>query len=304
MKSTLRIRGVVCPIVTPFDEKNRIDFESARCVVDFLLAKGIAALMVGGTTGEGMLLSLAERKALCEVVVEQVAARAAVIAHAGCIGTAETVELTRHAESVGATAASIIVPYFFGFDDDSLFDHFVSVANAAPDFPILLYAFPGNAKNDISPSLLERLLGAAPNIVGIKVSNTNLLRLQEYMEVGGEGFLTFCGVDGLMLPALALGAQGQVSGNSNAFPEVFCQLYDAFMAGDLEQVHRYQRMINRIRLVLRDGLHPAYYKAALKLRGVPAGLVRPPMRELTPEELEELEREMHSLLASIRPVKP
>jgi dihydrodipicolinate synthase/N-acetylneuraminate lyase len=176
-----------------------------------------------------------------------------------------------------------------------LFGHFVSIAKAVPDFPILLYTFPGNAKNDISPGLLERLLGAAPNIVGIKVSNTNLLRLQEYLAVGGEGFLTFCGADGLMLPALALGVQGQVPGNANAFPKVFCGLYDAFMAGEIEQARSYQRMVNHIRLLLRDGLHPAYYKAALKLRGVPAGLVRPPMRELTSAELEELERRIHGL---------
>ena len=295
MKKALSIKGVVCPMVTPFDDENCIDFESARCVVDFLLSKGIPALMVGGTTGEGMLLSLAERKALSEAVVKQVAGRAAVIVHAGCISTADTIELTHHAESIGATAASVIVPYFFTFEDDSLFNHFVSVADAVPGFPILLYTFPGNAKNDISPELLERLLGEAPNIVGIKVTNTNLLRFQEYLEIGREGFLTFCGVDGLMLPALALGAQGQVSGNANAFPEVFCGLYDAFMEGDIEQARRHQQMINHIRLLLRDGLHPAYYKAALTLRGVPAGLVRPPMRELTSAELEELEREMNRL---------
>lgn len=295
MNKALSIKGVVCPMVTPFDEANCVDFESARSVVEFLLARGIPTLMISGTTGEGMLLSVVERKALCEVVVEQVAGRAAVVAHAGCISTADTVELTRHAESVGATAASIIVPYFFTYEDDSLFNHFVSVANAVPDFPILLYTFPGNAKNDISPLLLERLLRAVPNIVGIKVSNTNLLRLQEYLKVGKDRLLTFCGVDGLMLPALALGAQGQVSGNANAFPQVFCRLYDAFMAGDIEQARRHQRTINRIRLLLRDGLHPAYYKAALKLRGVPAGFVRPPMRELVPEELEELGREIRKL---------
>ncbi len=239
-----------------------------------------------------MLLNIAERKSLCEAVVEHVAGRAPVIVHTGCMGTAETIALTRHARSAGATVASIIVPYFFTLEDDSLFKHFVSVANAVPDWPILLYAFPGNAKNDISAQLLERLLAAAPNIVGIKSSNTDLLRLQAYLAVGGPEFLTVCGVDGLMLPALALGAQAQISGNSNAFPEIFCALYDAFAAGDMARARMQQQRINRVRQILKDGLHPAYFKAALNLRGVAAGWVRPPMRELTDHELRALEREI------------
>ncbi len=295
MKARVDIRGVVCPMVTPFDEGNRIDLASTRQVVDFLISKGMDGLMVGGTTGEGMQLSLAERRMLCETVVEHVADQVPVIMHTGCISTAETIELTRHAQSVGATAASIITPYFFTFDDASLFDHFASVASAIPDFPVFLYAFPGNTKNDISPALLRRLVDAAPNIVGIKSSNVDLIRLQGYIEAGGEGFLVFCGVDGLMLPALTVGAKAQVSGNSNVFPETFRALYEAFVAGDLERARSWQQMINRIRAVFRDGITPAYFKTGLRLRGIPAGYVRPPMRELTPEESEEVERQFGAL---------
>jgi 4-hydroxy-tetrahydrodipicolinate synthase len=289
------IRGVICPIVTPFDAQDRIDYASLRQVVDFLLARGVDALMVGGTTGEGMLLSVGERKALCEAVVEHVAGRVPVMAHTGCISTRDTVELARHAAAAGATAASVIVPYFFSLDDDSLFDHFVSVANAVPDFPVFLYTFPGNARNDVSPALLGRLLRAAPNVVGIKSSNPDLVRLREYVEMGGEGFLVFCGVDGLMLPGLALGAKAQVSGNSNVFPETFRALYEACVAGDVERARSWQGLVNRMRAVFRDGVTPAYFKAGLRLRGVPAGRVRPPMRELAPEELAEVERQLRAL---------
>jgi dihydrodipicolinate synthase/N-acetylneuraminate lyase len=228
-------------------------------------------------------------------VVEHVANRTPVIMHTGCISTAETIEMTRHAESVGATAASIITPYFFTFDDDSLFNHFVSVTSAVPDFPIFLYALPGNTKNDISPALLRRLVDVAPDIVGIKSSNVDLIRLQGYIEAGGEDFLVFCGVDGLMLPALAVGAKAQVSGNSNVFPETFRALYEAFVAGDLERARSWQQVINRIRAVFRDGITPAYFKTGLRLRGIPAGYVRPPMRELTPEESEEVGRQFGTL---------
>ncbi len=295
METVPEIRGVICPIVTPFDERDRVDLVSTRRLIDFLLAHRIAGLMVGGTTGEGMLLTLGERKALCEAVVEHVAGRVPVIAHTGCIRTAETIELTRHARDVGATAASMIVPYFFSLDDEALFRHFTAIAEAVPDFPLFLYTFPGNAKNDISASLFERLLRAAPNIVGIKSSNPSLIRLQEYIEVGGDRVAVFCGVDGLMLPALTLGARGQISGNANVFPEVFCDLYEAFLSGDQLRALSLQRLVNRIRAVFRDGVTPAYFKAGLRLRGISVGRVRAPMRELKPEESQAVEEGLRAL---------
>jgi dihydrodipicolinate synthase/N-acetylneuraminate lyase len=289
------IRGVVCPMVTPFDADNHVNYDQACQVAEFLLGKGVDCLMIGGTTGEGMLLNLGERKALCDAVVRCVAGRAPIIAHTGCIGTADTIDLTRHAAAAGAAVASLIVPYFFTFDDDSLFAHFTAVARAVPDFPLFLYVFPGNAKNDISPALLLRLREAAPNLVGIKVSNPDLLRFQEYVRVGGEHFMPFCGVDGLMLPALALGSMAQVSGNANVCPEAFHALYEAFAAGDLERAREQQAYINCIRVVLRDGMTPAYFKAGLRLRGVEGGRTRPPVRELSAAEEAAVEEGLRAL---------
>ncbi len=295
MNLTLDLKGVICPMLTPFDEQNQIDYESTGELVEFLIGHGIHGLMIGGTTSEGMLLSVEERKALTEFMIRQVGGRVPIIVHTGCIGTVDTIELTLHASDAGATAASLILPYFFTFDDDSLFLHFTSVARAAPDLPLFIYTFPGNAKNDLSPELLKRIRDAVPNIVGVKSSNPLLTRFQEYLAVGGEGFLAFNGVDGLMLPALAMGASGQVSGNANVFPEVFRDLYDAFEAGDLERARSQQALVDRIRFVLKDGLHPAYFKAALTLRGVSAGRVRAPMWELSKQELVQMEQGLRDI---------
>jgi len=292
---TLDLKGVICPLVTPFDEQNQIDYGSSGELVEFLVGHGIHGLMIGGTTSEGMLLSVEERKALTEFMIKQVGGRVPIIVHTGCINTADTIELTLQAAAAGATAVSVILPYYFTLDDESLLLHFVSVAKAVPDSPLFIYTFPGNAKNDLSPVLLKRLRDEAPNVIGVKSSNALLARFQEYLNVGGDGFLAFNGVDGLMLPALAMGASGQVSGNSNVFPEVFRDLYDAFQAGDLKRARSQQALVDRIRLVLKDGLHPAYFKAALALRGVPAGRVRAPMRELSKQELVEMEQGLREI---------
>ncbi len=295
MRNSFSLHGVIVPLVTPFDDNNQIDYTALRQVVDFVIGKGVHAVMVGGTTGEGMLLSLDERKLALETVVEQVAQRVPVIAHTGCIDTGSTVELSKHAQQTGATVVSAITPYFFTFNDEQLYRHFLTVAETVPDLPMLLYVFPGNAKNDISPALLARLLRAAPNIVGIKSSNDDLVRFQEYVEVGGDGFTPCFGVDELMLSGLVLGGKAQISGNSNSLPEPFIQLYHAFQVGDLKQAQELQRVVNTVVNIHQGGRTTAYFKATLAMRGVGAGRVRPPMCELTVQELEEVKSGMMKL---------
>lgn len=285
MKTTIPLHGVIVPMITPFDAHNQIDFNGLRQVVDFLVEKGVHGLMPGGTTGEGMLLSLDERKALLETVLDQVRRRLPVVAHAGCIDTASTVELARHAVKAGADVISAIVPYYFTYNDDQIYTHYMTLAAAVPETPLLLYTYPGNAKNDIAPTVLERLRKNAPNIVGIKSSNPDLARFQSFIRVGGEGFTASLGVDDLMLAALALGGKAQIPGNANAFPESFVRLYDAFQAGDLALARQMQEQINVIVNIPKPGGSIAFIKAAMILRGVPAGRVRPPMSELSAAEL-------------------
>lgn len=203
-------------MVTPFAADGALDLAAARQVVDFLIAHGVQVLFPAGSTGEGALLTQAEREALAAAVVDQAAGRVPVIVHTGAITTAETVALTRHAQAIGASAASVITPYFFTYDEESVFAHYLAVAQAVPDFPVFVYAFPGNAKNDVSPVLLARLRAA-------------------------------------------------------------------------------QTAVNRARRALRDGVHLAYFKAALTLRGVPAGRVRAPMRELAPAQIDQLRADLQGL---------
>ncbi|MFO7698522.1 MAG: dihydrodipicolinate synthase family protein [Anaerolineae bacterium] len=287
--------GVICPIVTPFDDHDSIDLNAVTDLVDFLISKGIHGLMVAGSTGEGPLLSLEERKLLTEHVVGCVASRCLVIAHVGCMSTAETVALAQHARDCGADAASAVVPFFFTYDQLSLASHFETAMRSVDDFPFFIYSFPGNAKNDVSPELVRELRSRVPNFVGLKVSSSDLGRVQEYLAAGGDGLVMYTGSDGLMLPSLATGTSGSVSGNANVFPELFCGLYEAFQAGDWARALALQRQINQVRRILRDGLHPAFFKAALSHKGLNGGRVRSPMRELTPEERTELVASLENL---------
>lgn len=299
MRNSFSLRGVIVPLVTPFDDHNQVDHAALRRVVEFVIAKGVHAVMVSGSTGEGPLLSFDERKSVLETVVDEVKGRVPVIAHTGCIDTGSTVALSQHAHETGADVVSAIVPFFFTFGEEQLYRHFLTVAESVPDTPMLLYAFPANAKNDISPALLGRLLQAAPNIVGIKSSNDDMNRFQEYVQVGGEGFTACFGVDELMLGGLVFGSSAQISGNSNSFPEPFVQLYDAFMAGNLQRAQELQKVVNSVIALHQGGRTTAFFKATLGLRGISAGRVRPPMCELDTKEMEEVKRAAKELIAEL-----
>lgn len=279
-------RGIICPMLTPLNSQGELDLTATRRLVDFMVSNGVHALLPAGTTGEGMLLTTDERMRLAQTVVDQAAGRIAVLVHTGAISTAETIALTLHAQQIGADGASIITPYFYSYDDDALFAHYASVAAAVPDFPLSLYVYPGNAKQEISIKMFARLREAAPNYIAIKLSSVDLIRFQEYALAGGPDFSPLCGVDGIALAALAVGAVGQVSGNANVFPKPFCRLYDAFSNGDMLEAQRQQQLIQRIRGLFKDSL--VYFKAALAWRGLPVGGPRPPIRDLQPSERAEM----------------
>lgn len=287
-----QIRGIVTPIITPFDAQGHIDPDAVGQLVDYLLEKGIRNLMVAGSTGEGLLLTAEERKLLFDVVIKQAAGKANVLAHTGCIDTSTTLELTRYAQEAGANCASIIAPFFYTYDDESLLRHFTTVTNAVPDFPIMLYAFPGNAKNDITPGLLARLLQEAPNIFGLKSSNSDVARFADYIEVGGPNFVACFGVDELMLQGLLTGSHAQVSGNSNVCPEAMIATYDAYQSGDVELAKEKFAFTLNIMRAIHFGQPLSYYKEAVSLRGIPAGPVRSPQRPLTPEERNNLQAQL------------
>lgn len=289
------IQGVICPIVTPLDSEGQLDLGATAGLIDFLVERGIHCLFVGGSTGEVLFLSIEERRRLCEFAIRHVSQRVPVIVQTGASTTRATIELTLHAMTMGAAAASILLPYYYRYDESAILAHYRSIATEVGDFPLFLYIFPEFTGNDVSPTLLKLLCNVLPNMVGMKVSNPNLIRFQEYLSIVDSDFIPLYGVDGLMLPALSLGARGQVSGTSNAFPEPFLALYQAFQAGDMEKARQAQQLINRLRIILKDGQNVAHFKEALALRGVGVGSVRAPMRALSAAERQELERDLRSL---------
>lgn len=272
----LKLKGVIVPLVTPFDEAGQIDVAALNRLIDFLIERGVDGLFPGGTTGEGPLLTLPERRRLAELTVEAAAGRVPAIIHTGAITTAETIELTRHAQLSGAQAAAIISPYYFRYSDEALFKHFETVASQVRDFPIYLYNFPGVTGNTLAPTLITRLVESCPNIVGIKDSGGGLETLAQVSILRNGAFNTAIGGDGLILAAVSMGINACVSGNANVVPELIVSLYRAAAAGELSRARVLQQQVNAVRRLLGDGGDLSLFKGILARRGLPVGPVRPP----------------------------
>lgn len=166
----MKINGIITAGITPMtsDGNALADPGTFEKYYQFLLDRRINGLFVCGTTGEGMLMPLSDRKAVAERAVSIVAKQVPVLVHVGCNSTAESVELTKHARSIHADGVGVITPYFFSYDKLAMFRHFQAVANAASDLPVFLYYLPSMAHNDIPPQLISEIRSVCPNVIGLK----------------------------------------------------------------------------------------------------------------------------------------
>lgn len=284
-----KLHGVTVAMVTPIDDKDRVMNEVIRQHVDFLIEKGVDCLYPLGTTGEMYLLTIDERKKVAETVVDQADGRVKVYIHVGAMRQKDTIQLAKHAYEIGADGIGVITPAFFTVDDKGMEEYFVSIANSVPeDFPVYLYNIPQCSTNDLKPEVIENIIKKAPNVMGIKYSYPDLLRTTEYLKINNGNFSVLHGTDRLFNSLLSMGCDGVVSGNAGVFPEPFVAVYKAFKKGDLEEARKQQNIANEISEILRNGSNMAYFKSALKLRGLDAGHVRKPLLDLSEEQLQQL----------------
>ncbi len=283
----MKLEGIICSLLTPFNKQRGIDEAALDTHLDFVINRGVHGVFVAGTTGEGMVLSLDERMYLTETVLEKVNKRVPVLIHTGAANTKDTITLTSHAQKKGAQGAGIVCPYFYGHDDQSLFNHFQAVAQSAEGFPIFLYNNPGHANNDIKPRLVQKLAWHVKNIAGIKDTSKDLSRFQTLLGIKKvkKDFNVLVGSDSLILPSLSVGGDGVISAVANLFPQTTVACYDAFKHGSIQEAGRLQLYINRIRDILKTGPYMSSYKYYLstRLEGYPEDM-RSPLRILTGEE--------------------
>jgi len=285
------MHGIVCAIVTPMTPSGEIDAGSLRKLSAHLVKSGIHGVYPTGTNGEGILLSAEERREVAKTVVDEVSGRSVVVIQCTAATVEETLDHIRHAERIGADGAGVMTPFFFGLDHETLKKFYSQALTAAgPGFFIYAYNIPSHTTNDLTPVLLKELAEKHPNLVGIKFSDSDLMRIQDYMRAVPRRIDVLIGCDSLVLPALTLGASGTVSGPAMVFPHLFVGLYNAFKNNDYEQARDFQRKIIEMDRSLRGIPAIPAIKTMLKMQGIiESDFSRIPSRPLTREEYGTLE---------------
>lgn len=293
-----KMKGVIVAMTTPFAQDGSVMLEEVGRNAEWLVQKGVHCLYPCGTTGEMLNMSLDERKTIAERVVKAAAGSSTdVFIQVGSMTTADTVELAQHAKAIGADGIGVVTPAFFGLNADELVEHFTTVAKSVGgDFPVYLYGIPQCASNDLTAAVVCRIHEACPNVLGIKYSYNDPNRISEFLRIGNYDFSVLVGLEKHFLGYLALGCDGVVSGCSNAFPELFLALYDAWEKKDMEEALRLQRVEEKLSNLIDLGQGNARVKAAQRFRGLEGGHMKRPSLDLSGEALTAFEAELQQFM--------
>ena len=284
----LQPKGIIVPLVTPMTEDEKINEKELRVQVNRMITEGVTGLFPLGTNGEFYALSEAEKLEVLRVVIDENKGRLPVYAGTGCIGTKETVALSRKAKDLGADALSVVSPYYAAVSQDDLYGHFSEIAEAV-DLPIVLYNIPPRTGNNIDYTTVKKL-AKYRNIVAVKDSSGNFDNTLRYIEDTDGKIAVLAGNDSLILWTLLAGGTGAVAGTANVFPRLSVGIYEAWKRGALEEAKNLQIKLRPLRDVMKQGNPNSVVKRAMNLLGYPVGPARKPVVGISPKIDEELRK--------------
>ena len=292
--NTELIKGVVVPILTVIDEQERIDEAKMRAHVDYVIEGGVSGILAFGSNGEFYVIEEDEMKRGLQIMVDQAAGRVPVYFGIGAISTKKCCRLAKMAVENGAYGISILQPMFLKPTRKELYEHFKAIAETVPNTPVLLYNNPGRVGYTLAGDLVEELARTVPNIVGMKDTSGDITQTAEFIRRTKDlGFKVFGGKDTLLYASMCHGAVGGVCTAANFMPELITDVYNKYVAGDLDGSLEAQFKLNPVRLAMDPASFPVAAKDMATLRGLDVGVPYTPNLP-TPEGpvLENIRRAM------------
>ena len=244
MRNLEKYQGVIPALYACYEDDGSISPQRTRDFVLYLAKKGVKGLYVGGSSGECIYQSVAERKRLLEEVMA-VKGDLTIIAHVACNNTADSAELAAHAEQVGVDAIAAIPPIYFHLPDAAMADYWNTISAAAPNTDFFIYNIPALAGVALSQSLYREML-KNPRVAGVKNSSAATQDIQIFKAIGGEDTIVFNGPDEQFVSGLVMGAGGGIGGTYGAMPELFVKAFELIRAGKVEQATELQFSICEI----------------------------------------------------------
>jgi N-acetylneuraminate lyase len=297
MKSE-KLCGIMPAFLTAYtDDGEALDTARVKKHAKYLADFGVHGLYVGGSTGEMVLCSVEERKALLEAVLEETAGRCTVIAHVGCTGTRETLELARHAAKAGADAVSSVTPFYYAYRFPEVKRFYEEIADAA-GIPVIIYNIPARTGMTLNAAQLHELL-SIPGIAGMKFTSSDFFLLERLRTEHPE-HVFYNGSDEMLLSGLAAGADGGIGSTYNLMPDVYLSIYRNFRAGRIREAQADQSTANRVvEALIRYGAIGAC-KALLREAGHDCGFCRRPFLPPDEDAMRDLRANAADVLAAWR----
>lgn len=300
MADKKRLSGIFTPNVVPLDERGEINEAELRRYVDWLIARGVHGLYPNGSTGEFTRFTVEERRRIIEIMVDQTAGRVPILAGAAEANTRETIRACERYHQLGARAVAIVSPFYYRLSPAGVYAYFKEIADHSP-IDVTLYNIPMFA-SPIDVPTVTRLAEECPRVVGIKDSSgdlPNMMRMIAAIRPRRPDFSFLTGWDAALMPMLLIGCDGGTNATSGVVPEITRKLYDLTVAARLDEARDLQyRLLKLFDAMLYSAEFPEGFRAALKLRGIRAGMGRQPKSEVQKLELDKLSRELQCLLAA------
>ena len=299
MKDFTKYRGIFPAFYACYDDAGAISPERVRAFTESLIGKGVTGLYVGGSSGECIYQSVAERKLLLENLMDVAKGKITIIAHVACNNTADSAELAAHAESLGVDAIAAIPPIYFHLPPYAIAKYWNDISAAAPNTDFIIYNIPQLAGVALSSALLKEML-KNPRVIGVKNSSMPVQDIEMWRD---EGAIVFNGPDEQLLSGLVAGAIGGIGGTYAAMPELYLAIYRLVQQGEIAKAREIQdeccHMIYR--MCACKGNMYAVIKGILRAQGGPdIGGVRAPLYELQPEDLPAVEEMAKDITALVK----
>ncbi|MGS0676151.1 dihydrodipicolinate synthase family protein [Shewanella sp. 0m-4] len=284
-----KLTGLIAAPHTPFDINGDVNLPVIDQIAALLIKQNVKGVYICGTTGEGLNCSVNERKAVAERWVNAAQGKLSITVHTGALSIVDTLELTKHADTLDVFATSVIAPCFFKPSSvDCLVKYCATVAAAAPSKAFYYYhSGMSNVMFDMEQFLIKADK-VIDNLAGIKFNHVDLYEFQRCKRVANGKFDIPFGVDESLPGGLAVGAIGAVGSTYNYAASLYLDIIDAFNKGEQQTVtHLMNKVIGLIRPLVQYG-GVAAGKAAMQLHGIDVGDPRLPIRALSPQEKEEV----------------
>ena len=284
MKDIAKYQGIFPAFYACYDKEGKINPEAVRELTRWFISKGVKGVYVGGSSGECIYQSVAERKVVLENVMAEAKGKLTVIAHVACNNTADSQELAAHAESLGVDAIASIPPIYFHLPPYAIAKYWNDISAAAPNTDFIIYNIPQLAGVALNVPLLKEML-KNPRVIGVKNSSMPTQDIQMWRD---EGAIVFNGPDEQLISGLVMGAVGGIGGTYGAMPELYVELYRCVKAGEMDKALEIQNDCCRIiyKMCSAHGNMYAVIKEILRINGNPdCGSVRTPLAELVEEDM-------------------